>query len=90
MKNAVNGKYVHELLQQLALNFQSAEDEEKAQLGQLAQAILHNLGGEDIVVLSVNEAKRIANRLEYDASYDKVGEGYYNIINQLLEYEDHQ
>ena len=90
MKNAVNGKYVHELLQQLALNFQSAEDEEKAQLGQLAQAILHNLGGEDIVVLSVNEAKRIANRLEYDASYDKVGEGYYNIINQLQEYEDHQ
>ncbi|EYR81440.1 hypothetical protein [Shinella sp. DD12] len=38
---------------------------------------------EEVVTLSPHEAEKIAKRLEFDASWDKCGEGYYSIKRQL-------
>ena len=36
------------------------------------------------ITLTVAEAEKLAARLEFDASWDKCGDGYYSIKNQLL------
>lgn len=43
---------------------------------------LSNEGGETIT-LTVKEAEKLAARLEFDASWDKCGDGYYSIKSQL-------
>lgn len=40
-------------------------------------------GGDSVAVLTAYEAKKICERLEFDASWDKCGSGYYSLKRQI-------
>jgi hypothetical protein len=46
-------------------------------------ALLTNEDGERLLTLTTDEASRICKRLEFDASWDKAGSGYYSLKRQL-------
>lgn len=46
-------------------------------------SLLREPDGTPLLTISRPDAERICNRLEFDASWDKVGPGYYTLKQQL-------